>query len=78
MYGWTNLGRLKRPARLQFFFLRFVSLTVFQRIFKVQFRCLNKRLKYCLGPLQSNLFNTDTKRTEPRVCFTEVIEQWQD
>ena len=25
------------------------------------FRCLNKRLKYCLGPLQSNLFNTDTK-----------------
>ena len=77
MYGWTNLGRLKRPARSRFF-LRFVRLTVFQRVCKVQIRCLNKRLKYCLGPLQSNLFNTDTKGTEPRVRFTEVIEQWQD
>ena len=75
MYGWTNLGRLKRPARLRFFFLRFVSLTVFQRVCKDQIRCLNKLLKYCLGPLQSNLFNTDTKGTEPRVRFTKVIEQ---
>ena len=69
-----KLGKIETACKIAVF-LRFVSLTVFQRVFKVQFRCLNKRLKYCLGPLQSNLFNTDTKGTEPRVRFTEVNEQ---
>ena len=70
-----KLGKIEAACKIAGFFLRFVSPTVFQRVCKVQIRCLNKRLKYCLGPLQSNLFNTDTKGTEPRVCFTEVIEQ---
>ena len=70
-----KLGKIEAAYKIAGFFLRFVSLTVFQTVCKDQIRCLNKLLKYCLGLLQSNLFNTDTKGTEPRVRFTEVIEQ---
>ena len=35
---------------------------------QISFRCLNKRLKYCLGPLQSNLFNTYGHQREGTKC----------
>ena len=55
----------------EYFLINFPSKMIFNTKLKIQRRSINNYV-------QSNLFNTDTKGTEPSVHFTEVSVFWRE